>query len=84
MDKMKSSEILLSLDGEYLEVSKNSGCVCVKCKDSEIKDGNFLIDTYGMGEDFESACDDYLNKIRGKKLVFNTYTPRRKEVTILG
>lgn len=80
---MKSSEILLSLD-EHLEVFKNSSGVCVEYKNSEIKDGYFLVSTFGVGEDFETACDDYLNKIRGKKLVFNACTKYRKEVTVIG
>jgi hypothetical protein len=80
---MKSSEILLSLD-EHLEVFKNSRGICVEYKNAEIKDGYFLVSTFGVGEDFEAACDDYLRKIRGKKLVFNACTSYRKEVTVLG
>ena len=80
---MKSSEILLSLD-EYLEVFKNSRGVCVNYKNAETKDGCFLISEYGVGEDFETACDNYLNKIRGKKIVFNACSPNRKEVTVIG
>ena len=80
---VRSSEILLSLD-EHLEVFKNSSGVCVEYKNSEIKDGYFLKTEYGTGKDFESACDDYLKKIRGKKLVFNACTSYRKEVTVIG
>ena len=81
---MKSSEVLLSLSGERLEVFKNKSDVCVKYNGAEIKNGDFLIDTYGTGTNFESACDDYLNKIRGKRLVFNAYTINRKEIMVLG
>ena len=81
---MKSSEVLLSLSGEYLEVSKNKLGVCVQYKGVEISDGMFLIGEYGIGKDFESACDDYLSKIRGKKLVFNAYNSNRKEIMVLG
>lgn len=81
---MKSSEILLSLDGGHLEVFKNSLGVCVEYKGAEVKDGMFLIGEYGIGTDFESACDDYLNKIRGKKLVFNACSNNRKEIMVLG
>lgn len=80
----KSSDILLSLDGEHLEVFKNRLGVCVEYKGAEVKDGMFLISEYGVGVDFESACDDYLNKIRGKKIVFNACSSSRKEVVILG
>ena len=81
---MKSSDILLSLGGERLEVFKNKDGVCVLYKDSEISDGLFLITTYGTGTDFESACDDYLAKIRGQKLVFNVGTENRHEVMVIG
>lgn len=80
---MKSSEILLSLD-EHLEVFKNSSGVCVHYKNAETKDGYFLKTEWGAGENFESACDDYLDKIRGKKIVFNACTSYRKEVTVIG
>lgn len=76
---------MLSLDGVHLEVSKNSyGAVCVEYKNSEVKDGMFLVSEYGTGIDFESACDDYLAKIRGKTLVFNACSSSRREVSILG
>ena len=74
---MKSSDILLSL-GEHLEVFKNSLGVCVEYKGAEVKD------EFGVGRDFESACDDYMNKIRGKKLVFNACSSARREVQVLG
>jgi hypothetical protein len=80
---MKSSEILLSLD-EHLEVFKNSSGICVEYKNAEIEDGYFLKTECGTGENFENACDDYLRKIRGKKLVFNACTSYRKEVTVIG
>ena len=81
---MKSSEILLSLGGERLEVIKNKDGVCVLYKDAEISDGTFLMTIYGTGLNFESACDDYLSKIRGQKLVFGAYTKNRHEVMVIG
>ena len=82
---MKSSEILLSLEYEDLDVFKNPFGICVRYRNAEIKDGYFLKTEYGTGKDFEAACDDYLNKIRGKKLVFNAFSKKdRKEVTVLG
>lgn len=82
---MKSSDILLSLDGESLEVSKNSsGGINVCYKDAEIKDGMFLIYDLGRGSNFEEACDNYLSKIRGKKLVFDAHTNNRREIMVLG
>lgn len=81
---MKSSEILLRLDGEHLEVFQNKYGVHVMYKGAEISDGCFLVGAYGTGTDFESACDDYLDKIRGKKLVFGACTDGRHEVMVLG
>lgn len=82
---MKSSDILLLLDGEHLEVSKNSsGGINVRYQGAEIKDGMFLICDLGCGRDFEEACDNYLSKIRGKKLVFDAYTEDRREIIVLG
>ena len=82
--KMKSSELLLSLDGEHLEVFRNVRGICVEYKGAEVKEGMFLKDAYGVGEDFESACDDYIKQIRGKTLVFGACTNSRREVKILG
>ena len=82
---MKSSDILLALDGERLEVSKNSsGGINVRYQNAEVKDGMFLILDLGRGRNFEEACDDYLSKIRGKKLVFNARTEDRREIMVLG
>ena len=82
---MKSSDVLLSLENECLEVSKNnSDGINVCYKDARIRDGVFVIFDLGRGRDFEEACDDYLSKIRGKKLVFDIYTEDEREVTVLG
>lgn len=81
---MKSSEILLSLGGERLEVFKNKYGIHVMYKNAEISDGCFLVGAYGTGLDFESACDDYLAKIRGQKLVFNACSESRHEVIVIG
>lgn len=81
---MKSSEILLTLDHARLlvwVVDKN--VYCVKYEWADVKDGDVLVGTFGRGTDFESACEDYLNKIRGKTLVFNHFG-KNKEVTVLG
>ena len=81
---MKSSEILLALNGKHLEVFKVKDFVCVLYKGAEIKDGCFLKTDYGVGLDFESACDDYISKIRGKRLVFNAGTNDREDIMVLG
>ena len=81
----KSSDILLSLDIKELEVSAtNTGEIHVRYKDTDIKDGMFLVSAYGRGKNFEEACTDYLSQIRGKTLVFDACTKHRREVTVLG
>lgn len=80
----KSSDILLTLEHASLEVWKLSdGKVCVKYGNCFINDGIALIDAYGRGSDFELACIDYLARIRGKTLVFESFG-KKKEVTVLG
>lgn len=84
---MKASEILLSLCNESLEVWRfqtNSCKIGVHYKNGETKDGQFLIGEFGVGATFEEACEAYFEKIRGKTLVFDAYSPSKREVTILG
>lgn len=81
---MKSSDILLSLEHHDLEVWKVKDEVCVCYENAQVKDSMFLISAFGRGPDFESACDDYLNQIRGKKVIFKAFEKTREEVTILG
>jgi hypothetical protein len=81
---MKSSEILLTLEhADLLVWTVGKGTYCVKYDHSDVKDGDVLVGTFGRGTDFETACEDYLNKIRGKTLVFNNFG-KNKEVTVLG
>lgn len=80
---MKASEILLSLQNEHLEVWKyqtKDGGIGVCFQNCEIKDGCFLIGAHGGGKTFEEACESYLERIRGKTLVFNACSPSRYEV----
>lgn len=56
----------------------------VDYEDCYVKDGITLIGLYGVGDSIEDACEDYLEKIIGKILVFNpTGEDRRKEVFAL-
>lgn len=80
---MSAQDILLSLE-EWLEVWKvSSGEIAVAYKNCDVKDGQFLIGTYGTGQTFTEACENYLGQIHGKTLVFNAYSCRRKEVRVL-
>ena len=78
--KINSIDILLSNES-HLEVWKVKDDFCVMYENAEIKDGPFLISVFGIGKSFESACDDYLQKIFNQVLVFHsTDKDLRKEV----
>ena len=79
---MDNLQRLLKLS-ERLEVWGGGRGVCVSLKNCEIKDGGFLISTFGTGYTFDEAVDDYRKIISGKRLVFNAYSPNRKEVLVL-
>ena len=85
MNEKKASDILLSLESAHLEVWKlSSGVVCVDYQGAEVKDGPVLKGVFGSGGTFEGACYDYLERIRGKTLVFNAGSSTRREITVLG
>lgn len=50
---------------------------------AEVKKGTFLVGTFGSGQTFEEACEDYIRQISGKTLVFHEYTDHRKEVMFI-
>lgn len=75
---------LLKCNIERLEVWETvAGVVCVKFQNCEVKGAGVLIDTFGRGLTFEDACENYLNEVSGKTLVFNACSENRKEVTVL-
>lgn len=81
----KASGILLCLEGERLTVFKNSlGETVVMYERCDVKEGLALAGVFGRGNNFESACEDYLKKIRGRTLVFRAGMKERKEVIVLG
>lgn len=80
---MNSIDRLLKLDIAPLHVYASRQYIHVKYAGSEVIKGMFLTTEFGEGLDFQSACDDYLNKISGKTLVFNAYCENRKEVNVL-
>lgn len=81
---MKASEKLLNLEGRMLSVGKNiNGKVYVHYDRCDVKEGCFLIGTYGTGNSFEEACEDYLDKISGRTIVFNAESSNREEVKVL-
>lgn len=81
---MTAQDILLSLEHERLEVWKvPDGKIAVSYENCEVKSGAFLIGKFGTGNTFAEACEDYLNQLHGKTLVFNAYGQRRKEIRVL-
>ena len=81
---MNASEKLLNLEDRLLKVGKNiNGKVYVHQERCDVKDGCFLIGTYGTGNNFEEACEDYLSKISGKTIVFDAESRNREEVKVL-
>ena len=66
---MTASERLLALDSHHLE-------------GADVLEYPMRVSLYGIGNTFEEACENYLTKISGKKLVFG-YGDTRKEVTVL-
>lgn len=81
---MKASEKLLNLENRTIRVGKNiNGKVYVRYERCDVKDGRFFIGTYGTGNNFEEACEDYLNKISGKTIVFNALSSNSEEVKVL-
>ena len=75
---------LLRCNTARLEVWETvDGIVCVKFQNCEVKGDGVLISEFGRGLTFEDACENYLNEISGKTLVFNSYSGNRKEVTVL-
>ena len=82
-DRLKSSDILHKLCDAELEVAKDMhGMICVKYKGAEVANKGMLLGVCGRGITFELACTDYLEQIRGKKLVFDAYGNYRKEIMI--
>ncbi len=80
---MKDIERLLSL-GKRFEVWKLPGeKIAVAYQDCYVKDGMFLVDTFGVGTSFDEACADYMQKISGKTIVFDGTKRKREEVRVL-
>ena len=81
---MASVNKLLALGGHPLKVTKDcNGLICVEYASCEIKDGAFLVGDPGRGASFESACDNYLNKISGKTLVFHAGYDNEERIRVL-
>ena len=70
--------------GYYLEAWQfQNGIIGVCYEDCAIKYGDSIMSASGQGKNFSEACKDYLEKIRGKTLVFNAFSQHRKEIRVL-
>lgn len=69
--------------GNRLEVFEIiNGKIGVHFQNCEVRDGCFLVGSFGRGNTFEEACEDYINEIQGKTLVFNEYGQKREVILI--
>ena len=79
---MSAIERLLNIASHSLEVFKTGEEIAVMYLGGEIRDGIVRIGEFGIGTTVEEACEDYLNKISGKTLVFG-FGENRKEIKVL-
>ena len=61
----------------------NDDKICATLRGCEVKDGIFLVSTYGIGSNVEYACEDFLQKLQGKTVVFNACSSERETVIFL-
>lgn len=81
---MRASDRLMNLNVSLQVFKDINDSVCVEYERSFVIGDGVEIGTVGRGSDFEKACEDYLNKISGKKLrIYDPYTNDRREVTVL-
>jgi len=82
---MNAVNKLLNLNGHHLSVWRfaQSEDIGVNFEHSMIKEGIMLTSEFGRGTTFEMACQDYLQKISGRTLVFDYSDGSRKTVTVL-
>lgn len=79
---MKASERLLNTEYALVVFKMVNGKIGVHFENCDVKDGCFLIGAFGRGNTFEEACENYLEQIQGKTLVFNAFG-NRKEVVLI-
>lgn len=79
---MKAYEKLMNLERHNIEVFRVGNQIAVMYSGSDISDGIVRKGVYGTGATFEDACEDYMKKISGKKLIFG-FGEGREEITVL-
>lgn len=84
MESSSSAYMLLQLDHRWLNVwMLADGYYAVAYQGADVKDGAGLLGVFGKGQSFESACADYIRRIRGKTLVFDADSENRKEIFVM-
>lgn len=53
---------------------------CASFKDTEVKDGSVLRNTYGQGNTLKEAIEDYSKKILGELLIVDAFKNKRREI----
>ena len=73
-------EIKVELEvNEY--VDKDGGRKFITCFPfCDTTDGNILSSVWGNSISMKESICDYIRQIKGKRLVFNAFTPQRREV----
>ena len=84
MESRAASYSLLQLGHSFLNVwMLDDGNYAVAYQGADVKDGIGLLGVFGVGQNFELACANYMTRIRGKTLVFNADSENRKEVFVM-
>lgn len=73
---------LLDTDLVITRHPNQKGRVTVALYSCEVKEGDMLAGKYGDATNIHYAVVDYVEKIRGQRLVYRAYSDRRMEVTV--
>jgi len=59
--------------------SNQKGRFCVNLENCEVSENICLASVHGNGKTVDAAINDYISKIKGKTIVFEATSERRKE-----
>lgn len=72
----------IDCDLELRRYANQIGRWLAQIKHAELKEGCILSGNYGTGKSPEQAIEDYVQQIKGKLIVINAATDRRKEFKV--
>lgn len=72
----------IDCDLELRRYANQSGRWLAQIEHAELKEGCTLSGNYGTGKNPEQAIEDYVQQIKGKLLVINAASDRRKEFKV--